>query len=127
MSVYKKCTGQENDKDCLTGLSEEFKACQKAFTAMGDETRQLIIIALLKSDCQGIRVGEITDRTNLSRPAVSHHIKILMDAGIIGLRRAGTRNYYYIDYSESELKKIEALFAHIRELVTDAPDRRGED
>ncbi|SHK12845.1 DNA-binding transcriptional regulator, ArsR family [Anaerocolumna jejuensis DSM 15929] len=127
MSDYKKCTGQEKYKDCLIGLSEEFKACQKAFTAMGDETRQLIIIALLKSDCQGIRVGEITGRTNLSRPAVSHHIKILMDAGIIGLRRVGTRNYYYIDYSESELKKIEALFAHIRELVTDAPDRRGED
>lgn len=114
-------------KGLLLGLSAEFKTCQKAFTAVGDETRQQIIVALLESDCHGIRVGEITRRTRLSRPAVSHHIKILMDAGIIGMRREGTRNYYYIDYSVSELTKIETLFSHIRTLVEDAPDRSGEE
>jgi len=121
------CTEQYQCKENLLNLSEEFKACRKAFTAIGDETRQQIIVALLESDCQGIRVGEITKRTNLSRPAVSHHIKILMDAGIIGMRREGTRNYYYIDYSKSELYKIEMLFSHIRALVEIAPDRSGED
>jgi len=114
-------------KDRLLSLSREFKACQKAFTAMGDETRQQIIIALLESDCMGIRVGEITKRTSLSRPAVSHHIKILMDAGIIGMRRESTKNYYYIDYSISELNNIEHLFTHIRALVMEAPDRRGDE
>ena len=112
-------------REHLLGLSEEFKSCQKAFTAVGDETRQQIIVALLESDCNGIRVGEIRMRTRLSRPAVSHHIKILMDAGIIGMRREGTRNYYYIDYSVSELNKIEVLFSHIRTLVEDAPDHSG--
>lgn len=129
MKEYRGCgerTEQQKCKERLLSLSEEFKSCQKAFTAVGDETRQQIIVALLKSDCQGIRIGELTKRTNLSRPAVSHHIRILMDAGIIGLRREGTRNYYYIDYSVSELNKIETLFAHIRALVAEAPDRRGE-
>ncbi|MFR5265160.1 ArsR/SmtB family transcription factor [Clostridium sp.] len=55
-------------------LAKEFKAYEKAFVALGDETRQHIIIALLESDVHGIRVGEITKRTHLSRPAVSHHL-----------------------------------------------------
>ncbi len=63
---------------------------------MGDETRQLILIALLESDFNGIRVGEIT-KTHLSRPAVSHHLKILKEAEIVNLRREGTKNYYYLD------------------------------
>lgn len=109
----------------MLSLSEEFEACRKAFIALGDETRLQIIVALLNSDSSGIRVGEITDKTNLSRPAVSHHIKILTDAGIIRRRREGTRNYYYLDYSISELNKIETLFQHIRVLVNIAPDRSG--
>ncbi len=127
MNKLQKCAEHRNFKEQLLSLSKEFKACQKTFNAIGDETRQLIIVALLESDCQGIRVGEITKLTSLSRPAVSHHIKILMDAGIIGLRREGTRNYYYIDYSISELNMVEALFTHIRELVIEAPNRNREE
>lgn len=126
MNELQEYAEQHIFKERLMNLSAEFKACQKAFIAIGDETRQHIIMTLLESDCGGVRVGEITKRSNLSRPAVSHHIKILMDAGIIGLRREGTRNYYYLDYSVSELKKIETLFAHIRELVEAAPNRKGE-
>lgn len=68
-------------------LAEELKACQKAFVALGDETRQQIIIALLESEVHGIRVGEITEKTHLSRPAVSHHLRILKEAGIVGMYR----------------------------------------
>lgn len=82
-------------------ITEKFKACRKAFSALGDETRQLIIIALLESDYRGIRVGEISKKTHLSRPAVSHHLQILKDAEIINMRREGTKNYYYINPSES--------------------------
>lgn len=62
-------------------LAQEFKQCKDAFIALGDETRQQIVIALLESDGHGIRVGEIT-KTHLSRPAVSHHLKILKIAGL---------------------------------------------
>lgn len=121
------CSGHEECRRNMLSLSEEFKACRKAFIALGDETRLQIIVALLNSDSGGIRVGDITKKTNLSRPAVSHHIKILMDADIIRVRREGTRNYYYLDYSISELNKIEALFQHIRTLVNIAPDRSGDE
>ncbi len=43
-------------------LAQEFKQCKDAFIALGDETRQQIVIALLESDGHGIRVGEITKK-----------------------------------------------------------------
>ncbi len=46
-------------------------------------------------ECNGVRVGTITQKTHLSRPAVSHHLKILTEAGLIKMRREGTKNYYY--------------------------------
>lgn len=106
-------------KQRLDRIAEEFKQCRKAFTAIGDETRQQIILALLESDCNGIRVGEITKKTNLSRPAVSHHLQILKEVGMINMRREGTKNYYYMDSNERQWKQITQLMSHIYEVVKD--------
>ena len=59
------------------------KECRKSISAMGDETRQLILITLLESDFNGIGVGEITEKTHFSRPDVSHHLKILKESEIV--------------------------------------------
>ncbi|MDF2804553.1 MAG: bacterial regulatory, arsR family protein [Anaerocolumna sp.] len=106
-------------RDQLLLLSREFKECQKAFQAIGDETRQQIIIALLESDCNGIRVGELTQKTHLSRPAVSHHLQILKDADIIGMRREGTKNYYFMSATNNQWNKILRLMLHINETLDD--------
>lgn len=103
----------------LKKIADEFKECRKPFLALGDETRQQIIIALLESDCNGIRVGEITEKTNLSRPAVSHHLRILKDAGMINMRREGTKNYYFLDAAESQWKRILNLVSVIYESAKD--------
>lgn len=95
-------------------LADDFKACGKVFVALGDETRQHIYLALLESANLGMRVGAITDRTHLSRPAVSHHLQILKDAGLIAMHREGTRNYYYVDASEEVLGTVGALFGRIQ-------------
>ena len=100
-------------------IADELKECRKPFLALGDETRQQIIIALLESDCNGIRVGEITKKTNLSRPAVSHHLRILKDAGMINMRREGAKNYYFVDASESQWKRILDLVGVIYESAKD--------
>lgn len=100
------------DKECqerIEDITLKFKICRKAISAMGDETRQLILLALLESDFNGIRVGDITQKTHLSRPAVSHHLKILKEAEIINVRREGTKNYYYLDSKESQWKVINEL------------------
>jgi DNA-binding transcriptional ArsR family regulator len=104
-------------------LTKEFKECQKSLSAIGDATRQHIIISLLECDCKGVRVGEITKKTNLSRPAVSHHLQILKDAGIIGMRREGTKNYYYLDSKKTELNKLMKILQHVQDILEKAPHR----
>ncbi|MEH6858892.1 ArsR/SmtB family transcription factor [Priestia megaterium] len=87
-----------NKQDQLNLIKEDFINCQKVLLAIGDETRQSILLVLMGTDCQtGLRVGEITEQTHLSRPAVSHHLKVLRDAGIILMRKEGTKNFYYIN------------------------------
>ena len=90
-------------------VAEDFKACRKAFIALGDETRQQMLIALLESDAHGIRVGEITKKTHLSRPAVSHHLQILKDAGVISMYREGTKNYYFVNACDTVWKQLSGL------------------
>ncbi len=104
--------GDIMEKECQERVQEitsKFKGCRKAISAMGDETRQLILITLLESDFNGIRVGEITEKTHLSRPAVSHHLKILKEAEIVNVRREGTKNYYYLDSKKSQWKSLTEL------------------
>jgi len=101
-------------------LSEEFQNSRKIFLALGDETRQQILIALLENETIGMRVPEITAKTHLSRPAVSHHLRILKDAGLIRMHRAGTMNFYYVDANESCWGRLKALTDHVERVVKSA-------
>ena len=83
-----------------------FRECRNAFTAIGDETRQLILLVLLESDLSGIRVGEIAEKAHLTRPSVSHHLQLLKASGIVAVRREGTKNYYYIDFKSTTVKPV---------------------
>ena len=108
-------------------LAEEFKACRKTLLALGDENRQHLILEMMQmGNCHGVRVGAITERTNLSRPAVSHHLQILKEAGIIiKMRREGTRNYYYFDVDSEAMKMLLQMLAHVTEITAQLPDRSG--
>ena len=94
-----------------------FQECRSAFTALGDETRQLILMVLLEGDLSGIRVGEIAEKTHLTRPSVSHHLQILKEAGIVAMRKEGTKNYYYINLDETQWKDIVNLINLVYESI----------
>ncbi|WP_378956875.1 ArsR/SmtB family transcription factor [Pelosinus sp. sgz500959] len=106
-----------NELDKLKQLENEFKECRAVLVAIGDDTRQLIIISLMKGTYPGMRVGEITKRTNLSRPAVSHHLKILKEAKIVDVVKEGTMNFYHINPAKSDLILMKRLFTHIEEFM----------
>lgn len=101
-------------------LSEEFKGLRKMFIALGDETRQQIFIVLLESEKIGLRVPEITWQTHLSRPAVSHHLQILKESGLIDMYRAGTMNYYYVGADKQCWDGLKILIDHVHVSVTAA-------
>ena len=52
-------------RDEIEDLAKSFEACQKTLAAMGDETRQHIILEMIRMDYNGSRVPEITKGTNL--------------------------------------------------------------
>ena len=109
-------------------LAEKFAACTKILTALGDETRQHLILEMMRFDkCSGVRVCEITEKTNLSRPAVSHHLQILKDAGIVKMRKEGTKNYYYFDPEMESFEKLIAALQLAMDISKALPDRSGED
>lgn len=101
-------------------LADEFSDCRKIFIALGDENRQLIFITLLSHDTVGMRVPDITAKTHLSRPAVSHHLGILKEAGLISMHRVGTKHYYYVDAAESRWQGLRKLVLHVDEVVSAA-------
>lgn len=72
-------------------------------------------------------MADIAKKTNLSRPAVSHHIQILKNAGIVRARKEGRFIYYYLDPDDNEVQKIIDLFTDIRQIKKNAPDRSGDE
>ncbi|MEK4259384.1 MULTISPECIES: ArsR/SmtB family transcription factor [unclassified Paenibacillus] len=105
-------------QEVADNLADEFKRNQKVLTAIGYETRQAILLALIQGQqVPGMRVGEIKEKTHLSRPAVSHHLKILKDAQIISVHKEGTINYYRLD-AKSKLKLLKSLVGQIEILLS---------
>ena len=112
----------------VAALAEDFVSCTKILTALGDETRlHLILEMMCFGRCSGVRVCEIAEKTNLSRPAVSHHLQILKDAGIVKMRKEGTKNYYYFDPEMESLERLIAALQLAMDISKALPDRSGED
>lgn len=105
-------------------LSMEFMECKSILVALGDENRLHMILEMMKSGkCSGLRVGEITEKSNLSRPAVSHHLKILKEAGLLKVRKEGTKNYYYFDSDLEPMKKLIHALNDAVSIAESLPDR----
>jgi DNA-binding transcriptional ArsR family regulator len=65
-----------------------------ALTALGDPTRRLVFERLGRGPRS---VGQIARGLPVSRPAVSQHLKVLKNAGLVRDRAEGTRRMYSID------------------------------
>lgn len=84
-------------KERLEIIKCEFKKNKKILSALCDENKQKILIVLLENcSTGGIKVNDIAKRVNLSRPAVSHHLKQLLENNIVYIEQNGTKNYYHI-------------------------------
>jgi DNA-binding transcriptional ArsR family regulator len=65
-----------------------------ALTALADPTRRTIFERLREG---GLAVGEIARELPVSRPAVSRHLRVLREAGLVRERRSGTNRIYSIE------------------------------
>ncbi len=109
-------------------LADSFSKCEKLLTAIGDETRQHLIVEMMRLGvCSGVRVCEITEKINLSRPAVSHHLQIMKDAGIVKVRKEGTKNYYYFDPEMESFERLISTLQLAKDISKALPDRSGSE
>jgi len=82
------------------------------WTALGDPTRREIFERLAD---RPRAVGELARELPVSRPAVSQHLKVLKDAGLVGDIRAGNRRIYQLDPGG-----VDALRAYLDQFWTKA-------
>ncbi|MGV9346525.1 ArsR/SmtB family transcription factor [Streptomyces spiralis] len=91
------------DAACCAGLSAaplgEDRAAElaKVFKALGDPVR-LRLMSMIASRGEGgeVCVCELTPAFDLSQPTISHHLKLLRQAGLIDCERRGTWVYYWV-------------------------------
>ena len=79
----------------MRALPGEWRTMARIFVALGDEHRQRILLTFGKGE--RLTVGRIAEASTLSRPAVSHHLKILRAAGILGAEKVGKEVYLRIN------------------------------
>jgi DNA-binding transcriptional ArsR family regulator len=72
----------------------------QVLSALGDGTRRAIVELLAE---RPRAVGELADALPVSRPAVSLHLRVLRDAGLVRDSAAGTRRIYRLDADGLEL------------------------
>lgn len=102
-----------------------YNMARPIMTILGDEVRQEILLALMEAGGQGgIRVGDIQKRSHVSRSAVSHHLKVLLEAGIICVRHEGTKNYYYIDSQDTTIKPVIAFWQKAEPMLKACVEKR---
>jgi DNA-binding transcriptional ArsR family regulator len=76
------------------------------FEALGDPNRREILRLL---GAEGLAVGEIAAAMPISRPAVSRHLRLLKDAGLVAERAEGTRRIY-----QPQAEGLEAVQAYVQ-------------
>ena len=80
------------------------------FVALADPTRRNIVLALAAGEQS---FGDIADKYQMSRPAVSQHLKVLRDAGIVSVRPEAQRRIYRL--SDDGLDEIDTWLSKVRE------------
>ena len=81
--------------DYTKAIPAVWKNVSRVFSALGDEHRQRILLTF--EPRERLNVGQIVEVSTLSRSAVSHHLKILREAGILNSEKIGKEVYFWLN------------------------------
>lgn len=99
------------NKNYMRAIPKEWRNISKVFTALGDEHRQRILLTF--DPGERLNVGQIVEVSTLSRSAVSHHLKILREAGVLDSVKEGKEVYFWIA-KDFLLDAMAIVMGHIR-------------
>ncbi|GBG07110.1 transcriptional regulator [Paenibacillus agaridevorans] len=92
-------------------MVQQFKNYVPLLDALKDEKRHAIIL-LLAQHKSGLNVNTIAEHIQLSRPAISHHLKVLRQAGFVDYDKRNVENYYVLTIRKP-LEQLKLLIATI--------------
>ncbi len=90
----------------------------KVFQALADPSRRAIFESLMHGEAA---VKDLTARFDISQPAISQHLAILKDAGLVTSRREGRRVYYRVE--PGGMKPLIDWIAHYRSFWAERVER----
>lgn len=98
----------------MRAIPREWRNISKVYTALGDEHRQRILLTFEQGE--RLNVGQIVEVSTLSRSAVSHHLKVLREAGVLQSQKEGKEVYFWIN-REFLVGAMETVLDYIRSNV----------
>ncbi len=97
--------------DLSREIPAEWRDVSDLFMALGDEQRQRILLTFEPGE--RLNVTQIVSTSSLSRTAVSHHLKLLRQAGALRSEKIGKEVFFWID-KENILGLLERVLEHVR-------------
>ena len=104
------------DREEIKKTLKTFNACVPFFIAMSDEYRQKLIMDIAEAGKEGINVSNLSAKSKLSRPAISHHLKVLKDSGLIKPKKVGTQIFYQLNLTE-KFNTVSALISAMENIL----------
>lgn len=83
------------NKNYMRAIPREWRNIGKLFTALGDEHRQRILLTFEPGE--RLNISEIVDVSTLSRTAVSHHLRVLRESGVLDSVKVGKEVYFSLN------------------------------
>ena len=88
------------------------KECAPIFATLQDESRQQILLLLFEN--REMTVNAIAEKMAISRPAVSHHLKQLLQTGVVSVRKVGKERRYSLSLDNS-IRLLTALLTALED------------
>lgn len=95
----------------LATIPEEWENISNLFVALGDAQRQRILLSFEKDE--HLNILQIVEHSNLSRSAVTHHLKVLEQGGALKKQKIGKEVYYWVDKT-AIIKALEDVYNYIK-------------
>ncbi|GAB4061223.1 metalloregulator ArsR/SmtB family transcription factor [Uliginosibacterium sediminicola] len=83
------------NRDYSRAIPAQWQHMARVFEALGDEHRQRLVLSFEPGE--RLNVGQLVEVSTLSRSTVSHHLKILREAGVLGSEKVGKEVFFWIN------------------------------
>ena len=100
------------NKNYMRAIPAEWRNISKVFTALGDAHRQRILLTFEPGE--RLNVGQIVAVATLSRTAVSHHLRVLREAGVLESVKEGKEVYFWLN-KDSLVDALQSVTEFIQE------------